>query len=38
MTTVVEGSDNERIAGQIGLKLERSRIEMELMLSSDPIA
>lgn len=38
MTTVVEGSDNERIAGHIGLKLERSRIEMELMLSSDPIA
>ena len=38
MTTVVEGSENERIASQIGLKLERSRIEMELMLSSDPTA
>lgn len=38
MTTVVEGGDNERIAGQLGLKLERSRIEMELLLSSDDMA
>lgn len=38
MTTVVEGSENERIASQIGLKLERSRIEMELLLSSGDLA
>ena len=38
MTTVVEGSENERIAGQLGLKLERRRIEMELLLSSEPMA
>ncbi len=38
MTTVVEGSENERIARQLGLKLERSRMEMELLLSSEAMA
>lgn len=37
-TTIPEGSDNERIVKGLGLKLERSRLEMKLTLAVDGIA
>ena len=37
-TTIPEGSDNERIVKGLGLKLDRSRLEMKLTLAVDGIA